>query len=105
MIDPHYIRRNGYWFRPEAKGYTSRIVEAGQFSGDVAKHYLGVYGLTIHPAASVRVDLADEIARMREALGRAEAVLAALLSEEAFSRATDPTPAVFDDVIHPSLNI
>jgi hypothetical protein len=80
--DAHFIRRNGGWFRPNAEGYTLRIAEAGMFSGKTAREYRAeVEGISIHPVASVRADLADDIARMREALIRAEAVLASLPAE------------------------
>lgn len=82
--DPHFIRRGGGWFRPAAAGYTLDITEAGLFSGEVARAYKrDVDGITIHPVASVRTDLANAIVRNREALARAEAAYEAACGEPA----------------------
>lgn len=85
--DPHFIRRGGGWFRPAAAGYTLDITEAGLFSGEVARDYKReVEGITIHPVASVRTDLANAIVRCRQALARAEDAYEAACGEPAPTR-------------------
>ena len=75
--DPHFIRRRGGWFRPKAQGYTTRIVEAGLFSGDEARAYQrDVEGISIYRMTAVRADLADAIVEARAVLARAEAAYA-----------------------------
>lgn len=75
--DPHFIRRGGGWFRPRVEGYTLPIAEAGLFSGDEARAYeREVSGISIHPVASVRQDLADAIVEARRTLAEAEAAYA-----------------------------
>ncbi len=85
--DPHFIRRNGGWFRPNAQGYTTRVVEAGLFSGEVARAYLrDCDGISIHRMTSVQIDLAEEIIQARQALARCEAAYARASGGAPFNR-------------------
>lgn len=46
------LRRNGYYFRPCAKGYTASKMEAGLFRQEVAESYVAdCEGVTMHHAA------------------------------------------------------
>lgn len=73
--DPHLIRRHGAFFRPDAHGYCTDIVGAGVFSGEVARQYLDVEGLTIHPIGRFQreIELVLEGAeRLRSALAASQ---------------------------------
>ncbi|MDT8333035.1 hypothetical protein RQ831_18435 [Roseomonas gilardii] len=73
--DPHVIRRHGAFFRPDAHGYCTDIVGAGVFSGEVARQYLDVEGLTIHPIGRFQreIELVLEGAeRLRSALAASQ---------------------------------
>ena len=77
--DPHFIMRDGGWFRAGAQGYTTRISEAGVFSGEVAQAYRReCSGISIRPLADMQTALAFEVKRMRKALVKAEALLTSL---------------------------
>ena len=41
MTDKVMIVKNGYYFRPEARGYTTNIKEAGVFDREWAEKYYG----------------------------------------------------------------
>lgn len=56
----YLIRRNGVWFRTEAKGYTSLLSDAGVFNAEKAKRYLCVEGVSVVPLESAIGDLEDE---------------------------------------------
>jgi len=46
-----FLRRNGYYFRPCAKGYTGSHMEAGLFSQEVAEDYVQkCEGVSMHHA-------------------------------------------------------
>ena len=75
MKDLYFIRRHGAFFRPNACGYCTDIAGAGVFSGDTARTYLDVEGLTIHPVESYRREIELVLAgadRLRTALNAAQ---------------------------------
>lgn len=58
MPDQYLLIRNGYYFRPNAKGYTASRAEAGRFDHEYAVDYCG----TTDGVSMIRADLADETA-------------------------------------------
>jgi len=52
--DKVYIMKNGYYFRPEAKGYTSLSFEAGIFERSFAEKYYGYGPHKIYPCVVIQ---------------------------------------------------
>lgn len=51
-VEQFVVRKGGYFYRPNAQGYTSSIHEAGLWPKDEADKYaVGVEGVTVHPAS------------------------------------------------------
>lgn len=44
------LKRRGYWYRPEAAGYTANISEAGRFTDEEAASHCTAEGVTKHQA-------------------------------------------------------
>lgn len=63
---PFLIKRHGSWFRPEAKGYTPILSDAGVFDADAARDYLCVEGLSVVPLESLRERIEEEISDLEE---------------------------------------
>ncbi len=69
--EPHFIRRHGAWFRPDAAGYSSSLAGAGVYPKAEAEKYLQADGVTIHPAETCRDEIERILAgaeRLRQAL-------------------------------------
>ena len=49
--DRYYLIKNGYYYRPDAKGYTSSIMEAGMFGEEWARDH-------VQSTEGVRMELA-----------------------------------------------
>lgn len=57
-MDDFLLIRNGYFFRPGARGYTASRAEAGRFSEDAARDYcISTEGVT-----RIKADDAEEVA-------------------------------------------
>lgn len=78
IIDPHFIRRHGAFFRPNAQGYCTDIAGAGVYSAEEARRYLDVEGLTIHPVRQYE----HEINLVLEGAARLSAALRARLASQ-----------------------
>lgn len=63
----YLISRHGAYFRPGAHGYTTELAAAGIFSGDDARRYLEVEGLSLVPLKSLRRKIAAEADLMESA--------------------------------------
>ena len=58
----YFIKRNGYWYRPGASGYTPSLAYAGLYSEDEAKSREdAAAGVSIHPLSEVIGELDAEI--------------------------------------------
>ena len=66
----YLIKRRGYWFRPEALGYTAELSDAGLFPEHEARSYLDVEDLSIHPAAELMLQARQDILRHQAAILR-----------------------------------
>lgn len=63
---PLLIRRRGAWWRPDARGYTGDLAEAGIYSPDYGRSKLAAEGLSVVPATDViEREIADTEARIR----------------------------------------
>lgn len=57
----YVVRKGGYFYRPNAAGYTASVFEAGRWSKEEADKYAaGCEGVTVHRA--------DEFGTLREGL-------------------------------------
>jgi hypothetical protein len=56
----YFIRRHGSYFRPLASGYTNHLGAAGIYTGEVARKYLSVEGLSVIPLKRMRERLKAE---------------------------------------------
>ena len=87
----YLVSRHGGWFRPEAKGYTRHLSEAGLFSAAQARSYIDVDGLSVVPAGAIITGIDWEIADLEKRLASAKE-LRARISGEA------PAPAQGGDI-------
>lgn len=78
---PYLISRHGGWFRPEAKGYTNSLSEAGIFTADEARRYIDVDGLSVVPASHVITGIDWEIADLEKRLAAAKSLRAAIAQQ------------------------
>ena len=65
----YVLRRKGYFFRPDAQGYTGNLAEAGRWTKDDAVKYLVAEGVTLHSVAEweqLLADVAEEKYGMRK---------------------------------------
>lgn len=65
-----YLKKRGLWYRPEAKGYTASILDAGRFSKAEATERLCVEGVTMHSENEIKngvwVELQESMKRAAE---------------------------------------
>lgn len=67
------VRKNGYFYRPNAKGYTASVMEAGLFDEAKAKLHACSEGVTAHPVTEFTE---TERVRFQEPVLTADAVRA-----------------------------
>lgn len=77
----YLIHRHGGWFRPEARGYTRNLSEAGLFSAVQARNYIDVDDLSVIRASEIVRGLDEEIADLHVKIAAAQRTRAILVGD------------------------
>lgn len=78
----YLIKRRGMWYRPNALGYTSDIVNAGLFDLSEAKSHFKTEGVSVHPLSKMRSVMLGERASLMAKINELDQMLNHLPQEE-----------------------